>query len=333
MKKVVLISLAVLCIAVVGLKLSRTSARQNTPASPLSSDLVHAVALGQSVDCVRVLTPPTIDGQLGDWSVGSIIDLDRNTAYSFSGQIDSATDLSASIRAAWDENRLYFFVQVTDDIIVTDSTDVWRDDSVEIGLDGLRDQLPFGSDDHQYTVVADGRVADRATATTAISAAVVRYQGGYNVEMAIPMSQLIPGTPISGTVVGFTVGLHDDDDGGSWDAYLIWQGTSTSTSPQEFGSLVFVQLAEDRLAVLEARIATLEDRVRELLTVLSDFEQVTLPTLTALGATSTAQALPAQQIDTPGPSLSETPSAIQIAETPTLPPVTPTEAPTPSPVQ
>jgi hypothetical protein len=335
MKKVVLISLAVLCLAVVGLRLSRTSAKQGAPVLP-SSDVVHGVGLGQSVNCVRVLTPPTVDGQPGDWSLGSIVGLNRDTAYSFSGTIDSASDLSASIRAAWDEEHLYFFIQVTDDRIVTDSTDVWRDDGVEIGLDGQHDRLAFGSDDHQYTVVADGRIADRSTATTAIAAAVLQYQGGYNVEMAIPISQLIPGTPISGTVVGFTVGLHDDDDGGSWDAYLIWQGTSTSTAPEEFGNLVFVERAQDRLAVLEARITKLEDRVRELLTVLGEFEQVTLPTLTALQASSApTQTLTAGQIETLVPSSSQTPSTVPITETPTPtpPPASPTEAPTPLPGQ
>jgi hypothetical protein len=334
MKKVVLISLAVLCLTAVGLRLSRTSAKQGVPVAPLSSDLVHSAALGQSVNCLRLLTPPIVDGQANDWPFGSIIELDKSTAYSFSGQIDSPSDLSASIRSGWDEDRLYFFIQVTDDIIVTDSTDVWRDDGLEIGLDGLHDQTPFGSDDHQYTVVADGRRADRATATTAITAAVLRYQGGYNVEVAIPISQLIPGTPISGTVVGFTVGLNDDDDGGNRDGYLIWQGTNTSTSPEQFGSLVFVERVEDRVAVLEARITKLEDRIRELLTVLGEFEQVTLPTLTALSATSVpTQTSTVGQIDTLGSSSNPSPNSIPIAGTPTLPPVTPTEATTPLPAQ
>jgi hypothetical protein len=335
-KKVVLISLAVLSMAGVGLELSRTSAKQGVPAAPLSSNAVHSAALGQSVNCLRLLTPPVVDGQADDWPFGSIVDLNKDTAYSFSGQTDSPSDLSASVRAGWDERQLYFFIQVTDDFIVTDSTDVWRDDGVEIGLDGLHDQLPWGWDDHQYTIVADGRIADRATAPTAITAATVRHQGGYNVEVAIPMSQLIPGTPISGTVMGFTVGLNDDDDGGNRDAYLIWQGTNTSSSPQEFGSLAFVERVEDRVALLEARITKLEERIRELLTVLAEFEQVTLPTLTAVSAPSAPVQTPTVgQIDTLGSSSSPTPNATPMAETPTpaSPSVTPTPAITPLPTQ
>ncbi len=332
MKKAFLILLAVLVTAAVGFRLSRTSARQGLPVAPQSSDVVRSVGLGQRVNCMRLLTPPTLDGQPTDWVVGETITVDRNTAYSFSGQIDNTADLSATARAGWDDEHLYFLIQVADETIVTDSTDVWRDDGVEFGLDGLHDQLPWGVDDHQYAVVADGRLTDRSAATTAISAGVLQYPGGYNVELAVPISQLIPGTPISGTVVGFTLGLHDDDDGGNWDAYLIWQGTDTSTSPEEFGSLLFVERVDDRLAVLEARIIRLEERVRELLAVLSEFEQVTLPTLRALGLTPVPTETPASgQIDTlesPGPAPNATPNPG--VPTLPLPPALPLETTTPA---
>jgi len=118
---------------------------------------VYSAALVQSVASVRLISPPVIDGLASDWSFGNSIDLNRATAYSFSGTIDSLTDLSAVIRSGWDDEKLYFLIEVTDEAVVTDSTDVWRDDGVEIGLDGLHDQVAWGWDDHQYGVVADGR--------------------------------------------------------------------------------------------------------------------------------------------------------------------------------
>ena len=33
---------------------------------------------------------------------------------------------------------------------------------------------------------------------------------------------------------------HDDDDGGNWDHYLIWQGSSTNSQAAEFGRLVLL---------------------------------------------------------------------------------------------
>jgi hypothetical protein len=148
---------------------------------------------------------------------------------------------------------------------------------VEIGLDGLYDRYAWGTDDHQYTIVYDGRVGDRGVPANDIITSIQERDDGYDIELAIAMSQLLPGIPISGTVMGLTVGLHDDDDGGTWDAYLIWEGTNTSSRPEEFGSLVFTVRLEDRITALEARIAQLETRTRELLEILSEFEDLPPP--------------------------------------------------------
>jgi hypothetical protein len=258
-----------------------------------------------------LLTPPIIDGLSGDWPFGNTIDLSRATAYSFSGVIDSPADLSAVIRSGWDEQWLYLLIEVSDDRIVADSIDVWRDDGVEIGLDGLHDQTAWGWDDHQYTLVVDGRMTDRSVATQKLAAAVLQYQGGYNIEVGIPIAQLIPGSPISGTVVGLTIGLHDDDDGGNWDGYLIWQGTNTSSVPEEFGSLTFVERAEDRLIALEARIAKLEAEIGELLVALSNFAPLSQSTL---GAPVAA----AGTVPTTMPDPGEMPTATAVAATGTV---------------
>jgi len=257
---------------VVPLPLPGLQGRQFAPAA------TYQAFSTRSLHSARMLAVPVIDGNLTDWPDGERIELNRNTAFSYMGGIAGLADLSAIIRSGWDENMLYFAIQVIDDYLVTDSSDVWRDDGVEIGLDGLYDKYAWGLDDHQYTTVADGRIADRTVPTTDIDAAVRITEVGYDIEVAIPMSQLLPtGIPISGTVMGFTIGLHDDDDGGNWDAYLIWEGTSTGNLPEQFGSLIFTERLEDRIVVLEAKLAQLEQRIKELLDILSEFEQVTPP--------------------------------------------------------
>ncbi len=293
MKRAILILIVVICAIVIGMRVlgasseqpsSDAPAMQNLPASQpdLQTGRTFTVVSYQAVPtrslyCTRLTSPPTIDGNLNDWPIGQSIDLNRDTAFSFQGGIASHADLSAIVRSGWDEETLYFAIQVYDDILVVDSDDVWRDDGVEIGLDGLYDKYAWGTDDHQYTVVADGRTTDRGVSATDITANIVAHEGGYNIEVAIPMSKLLPGVPISGTVMGFTIGLHDDDDGGSWDAYLIWEGTNTSTKPEEFGSLVFSERLDDRIVALEDKIAQLERRTQELLEILSEFEQLTPP--------------------------------------------------------
>lgn len=280
MKKTTMILVVALLGAVaLGARMLGASANGATPIVIVQSSPVYpAVAGARSLHSMRLIVPPIIDGYVVDWPAGDSIELNRNTAFSFSGRIDSLEDLSAVIRSGWDEQKLYFAIQVTDDVIIGgDSADVWRDDSVEIGLDGLRDQYPWGWDDHQYTIVVDGRVTDRGVPTKDITAAIVTYKGGYNIEVAIPFAKLIPGIPISGTVMGFTVGIHDDDDGGNWDAYLIWEGTNTSSSPEQWGSLICAERPEDRIIALEARIAKLERQLRELLVILKEFEYVSPP--------------------------------------------------------
>nr|MBC7245692.1 hypothetical protein [Chloroflexota bacterium] len=277
MRKVAIILIMVIATLVIGLRLLGASAKEGT-----STVIIHPASALQatstrSLYSARLIAPPVIDGLLSDWPALESIDLNRNTAYSFSGRIDSVNDLSAIIRSGWDNNTLYFAIQVKDDVVMADSTDVWRDDGVEIGLDGLYDQYAWGWDDHQYTIVVDGRITDRGVPTTNIKAVVLGTKEGYDIEVAIPISQLLPGIPISGTVMGFTIGIHDDDDGGNWDAYLIWEGTTTSSRPELFGSLIFTERPEDRLAALEAKIIELERKLQELIRLLREFEQLTPP--------------------------------------------------------
>jgi hypothetical protein len=276
-RKALIAVIAAIGAVALGIRLLRAEANRPDPAVIIHAVPLYPLATGAMLHCVSLSAPPVIDGQLSDWPAAESIQLTRYTAYSFVGTIDDTNDLSALIRSGWDDQHVYFAIQVTDDVLVADSTDVWRDDGVEIGLDGLNDDYAWGWDDHQYTVVVDGRQADRSTPTSDITSAVYQYDGGYNVEVSIPMSKLISGSPISGTVMGFTIGLHDDDDGGSWDAYLIWQGTNTSGSPEEFGDLLFTQRAEDRIVALEAQVADLERKLQEVLTILKGFETVQPP--------------------------------------------------------
>jgi hypothetical protein len=231
----------------------------------------------RSMDSIRLVSTPTMDGDFSDWPVGVGTELNRNTAFSFQGLVSSLADMSAVIRSGWNETALFFAISVNDDVLVTDSTEVWHDDGIEIALDGLYDRYAWGTDDHQYTIVYDGRLSDRGVPATGVVAVIQERSNGYNIELSIPMSRLLPGIPISGTVMGFTVGLHDDDDGGTWDAYMIWEGTNTSSKPEEFASLVFTERLEDRIAALEARLAQLEARTKELLEILSEFEGLPPP--------------------------------------------------------
>ena len=164
--------------------------------------------------------------------------LDRGTAdyVHWRGDPEPA-DSSAELKTVWDEEYLYFGVRVYDDVLVSDSADVWRDDSVEIGIDGLNDGIGWRGDDHQFTFTVDGRVTDYGQLVPGVIAATAPFSRGWGLEVMIPVEVLGAGQLVEGKRVGFTFGLHDDDDGGDWDSYMIWESDSTNDS-EGYGVIV-----------------------------------------------------------------------------------------------
>ncbi len=182
-------------------------------------------------------TPPQLDGNLADWPAIPWTVVDETTARTLAGAHPSAYDLTMAVRSLWTDSTLYFAVQVTDNRVVNDSADAWHDDEIELAFDGLHDYSGQGSDDHQYTLNADGRRTDRAVATTAFQAAVRTRIDGWDAEVAIPATALQAGGYVQGRVLGFNMAVHDDDDGGSYDSHLIWESSGTFAVAPDWGTL------------------------------------------------------------------------------------------------
>ena len=184
---------------------------------------------GTRVLAERTSQPPTIDGNFGDWEPAAGFTLDRSSAEAISGVSPAPQDSAATVRARWDTQNLYLAIHVADDVIVNDSSDFWRDDEIELAFYAVYDGNPAGGDTHQYTINADGRVTDLGQPNPPIQAIALPVAGGWNVEVRIPASHLYGNsTPLAGdTALAFNIGLHDDDDGGNWDSFLVWQGSST----------------------------------------------------------------------------------------------------------
>ena len=125
------------------------------------------------------------------------------------------------------------------DVLVADSADIWQDDGIELGIDGLYDHMSsWFDDDHQFTLTFDGRVTDFGEETDVVTAVTGTLSGGWALEVAIAAEGLGAGPLTVGKAMGFTFGLHDDDDGGNWESYLIWEGHSTNDSSAEYGRLL-----------------------------------------------------------------------------------------------
>lgn len=203
-----------------------------TPLPPATTRVITATFMG---------APPLIDGVLDDWHLNTGVLLDSSTARTVRPTTvppPSPADASVQVWTSWDNNFLYIAARAWDDVLVVDSPEPWNDDELEFGIDGALDGLFNGVDDHQVTITIDGWVTDRGvTPLPDVQRAVETLAGGYQVEMAIPISILQPSGWSAGRAVGFNIGMHDDDDGGAWDHYLIWEGTATNAQAQLFGRL------------------------------------------------------------------------------------------------
>jgi hypothetical protein len=203
---------------------------------------------------IQTATTPVIDGNEDDvWSAAPKYKI-ANVIYS---PLSSPNDLSADFRALWDENNLYLLVDVTDDVLVNDtspdqkvtlqtgSTAVpwWFDDCVEVYIDADNSKSnQYDNDDAQYHFDWDrthptmGRHNEHGRMEN-IEFAMATTEKGYRTEIKFPWATL-GRKPSVGASIGLDVHVNDDDDGGERDSKITAfdkQDTAWN-NPQAFGN-------------------------------------------------------------------------------------------------
>ena len=154
-----------------------------------------------------------VDGNGGDW-IGVKREKIEQFHPDFSQPSPSRSDLNAQFCAAWDKRYFYVFVWVKDDSYeIEDSEKIYRNDGIEILIDGLNDGGDFGRDDHQIFIRADGKVQAKGAAPGDIVAAAVRTQDGYAIEAAVSWKYVGGQPPQEGRIYGFGVVINDRDNG------------------------------------------------------------------------------------------------------------------------
>lgn len=210
-------------------------------------------------------TAPTIDGIIDAtewqraggaagnfWIVQPDINLEDGIRGGTTGDVANPpldnSDLSFYIYAGFDAQYLYVAVRVTDSIIVTDSAEAesangntWMDDSVEVFIDG--DNSNFETRDTtgtnpevvgsggQFVITANNAYRDAEAGSPGmgegkpwLAKTTLRDDGsGYDAEFRFALSAL--GNPKPGDIIGFTVGVNDDDDGDAGDRQVMWVGS------------------------------------------------------------------------------------------------------------
>jgi len=215
----------------------------------------------------RGASPVYVDGSTPATAPGVV----PNIGLPFLFPPDSPADSSFTIYTLYDDNNLYVAVDVVDDIVICDGPVPYLDDDVEIMIDGDRQPgdvhmaLVCGpnnpncpnpvvnNEGFKLTTSACGETLTDPSNNPNIvweSKAGTRPHG-FVVEARIPLdsintidtswfSSLFPGSgfrrPQPGDIIGFNVGVGDDDNGGAsylrtepganTDSFTAWDGRS-----------------------------------------------------------------------------------------------------------
>ncbi len=157
---------------------------------------------------------------------------------------DSSLSIAAQWTSLWDDEYLYFYVDVTDDDRRNDSENTSEDDAVEIYIDAdnSRDST-YGANDFRYIIGwNDNTVVESVRgATDGVASAVADTDGGYRVEVAIPWTTLGV-SPADSARLGIDLQVNDDDAGGARDSKIAWQAQQGDTYPYLFGEAVLLSV-------------------------------------------------------------------------------------------
>lgn len=195
--------------------------------------------VGQEIQFTDII--PLIDGKMDPaWVNVDSVPL-KNP---ISGTIASDEDLSAWFRVLWDEESLYFLIEVLDDILSSTSTVDFLQDGIEIYFDGNNSKSKFyGEDEFQLRSVIDGDTmyVDIGAEFKGIHIGKQITSEGYMLEAAIPWQNLNTRV-MEGQFVGLDIHINDSDSE-TRNGKIAWYCTKDNAyqSPAHFGTLKLVR--------------------------------------------------------------------------------------------
>ncbi|MCX7767196.1 MAG: GDSL-type esterase/lipase family protein, partial [Candidatus Sumerlaeia bacterium] len=214
--------------------------------------------------------PLRIDGCLADWEPNTQplkINRKENIVFGFTDWAGEE-DVSARVYTAWDKNYFYLAAEVEDTKLSFPCTGfhIYNNDGIEIYFDidheGDAEIQSYNQDDFQYAVsLSEGKelvwcyqlggpskksLAKINTKPTQSETLSRKQFTGYILETAIPLSELKLKRS-KGKLIGFNVGVNDDDDPESLNPFvqelqLSWTGMKNAyQNTAAFADLFFVR--------------------------------------------------------------------------------------------
>jgi hypothetical protein len=199
-----------------------------TNAPPQPTATIPGVRGRSPVVAKYLSTPPTLDGDWGEWKSLTTEYPAGNVVFGKNNWTGD-DDLDASFHVGWDNNNLYIAVKVRDDKYVQNASgeNIFKGDSIEILFDSkLQDDFYYNKlspDDFQLGINPGRPDTDGtkeaylwfpnniAGARSGVQIASRQEEGVYRVEMAIPWS-VFEITPAAGRHYGFALSVSDNDN-------------------------------------------------------------------------------------------------------------------------
>lgn len=200
-----------------------------------------------------------LDGDFSDWKEALFTSVTPATG-TFDAEASStldAHDLSFRFALCHDKNALYVAVEVTDDVIVADSTNpqgnqepAWDDDAIELFIDGNFNRAPnariesgeelrFGG---EFSLIANGAATSqfsgfpRTFGKAKFWQGVVKRVDSHTVRYEYRLTWRVMGGKVRpGDTIGLTLAAQDDDDGAGRDHSLYWKAFSPHGWQNEAG--------------------------------------------------------------------------------------------------
>lgn len=186
---------------------------------------LKAPAAGGTKTATASSGTPVVDGKIDDaWKNTAVFTTDAKTMG------DKAA--TGKFRFLWDQKFLYVLAEVSDPVLSAKSKDTYQQDSVEVFIDQDNKKGAYEKDDAQYRVSFKGKVSVDHGSKKDFKPVVALVDGGYVVEMAIPLTAI---KPAKGTVMGLDFQINDDDGSGARTGVRAfndatnsnWQSTAT----------------------------------------------------------------------------------------------------------
>jgi hypothetical protein len=174
------------------------------------------------------------------------------------GSIADFNDLSGTWIAVYDDEFLYFYVDVNDNELSFNRPNWYENDGIEVYIDATnRKGSSYQSTDFQFNyMISDNQLRER-NRNISTSGTELHYSskpGGYKVEFKIPLSLLGILNPQAGYIIGLDLMIIDNDNN-NWQGKRSWFNLADNSwnNPSAFGQAIFANLLPLKLIEFNGR--------------------------------------------------------------------------------